>query len=116
MSTFYVLPPGTLLAHYLAEEVLTLLPGLDLDVASRERLWLAVSESLGSRDIFLVHREDLPVGQPVEQALVDGCGASAADEIVEIRLVGRTGALSLRVVGASAKTRARLRDFRFPSS
>ena len=37
-------------------------------------------------DAFVVHREDLPAGSDVFQALRDGFGAEPGDDVVEVRL------------------------------
>jgi hypothetical protein len=89
MSIFYLLPPRSTLADYLADCLNTVLPGLDLDAAARERLWRTLSEAAAGSDVFLVHREDLPVGERSDRALQDGCGARAGDEVVEVRTRGR---------------------------
>jgi hypothetical protein len=36
-------------------------------------------------DVYIVHREELPAGETVAQALADGFGAEPGDEVIEIR-------------------------------
>ena len=45
--------------------------------------------TLNETDAFLVFRDDLPAGERVAQALVDGFGAEEDDEVIEVRR--RTG-------------------------
>ena len=85
MSTFYLLPPRCLLADHLVDSVQSFLPGVEWAVAERRRLFASLIEALQEGDQFLVYREDLPGGEDVEQALIDGCGAEPGDEVVEVR-------------------------------
>jgi hypothetical protein len=96
MSTFYLLPPRCALADHLAHCVQSWLPGIDLTVADREQLLAALCVALPEENIFLVHREDLPPGERAEQALIDGHGAGAGDEVVEVRPAARPGEFSSR--------------------
>ena len=92
MSTFYVLPPRPVFGDRIAAFLNTFLPGLDWDVAGRVELADAVAEAAVSETAaFLVFRDDLPQGERVGQALIDGFGAEDGDEVVEVRLGGRTG-------------------------
>lgn len=86
MSTFYLLPPRALLADRLADSLRGVLPGLDWTAAARRRMadWLTDAVVAGP-DVFLVPREELPAGEPVEAALVAGYGAEAGDEVVDVR-------------------------------
>jgi hypothetical protein len=45
--------------------------------------------------LHVVYREDLPSGEPVDQALRDGFGAESGDEVVEVR-PAQAGAISSR--------------------
>jgi hypothetical protein len=47
--------------------------------------------AVGETDAFLVFRDDLPAGERVAQALVDGFGAEEDDEVIEVRAGGRAG-------------------------
>ncbi len=108
MSTFYVLPPRPQFGDQLAAFLQTVLPGLDWDVAARVGLADAVAEAAVSEtDAFLIFRDDLPRGEGVAQALLDGFGAEEDDEAVEVRVGGRNG--------APAVTRWRIGD-RLPPS
>jgi hypothetical protein len=96
MSTFYLLPPRAQLADRLADWLQAFLPGIDLDVSCRQRLWTSIFDAVASPDVFLVHREDLPPGESPVRALVEGYGAAAGDEVVEVRAGGRPGELTSR--------------------
>jgi hypothetical protein len=50
----------------------------------------------GQADVFVVHREDLPQEDDLAQALADGFGAEAGDEIIEILPVGEPGQVTAR--------------------
>lgn len=87
MSTFYVLPPRSVLADRLADFLTGLLPGLDWTRIAPTEVsdWLSTATSRLT-DVYVVHREDLPAGEPVRRALADGFGAEAGDEVVEVRV------------------------------
>jgi hypothetical protein len=86
VSTFYLLPPRPLLADCLAHFLQRFFPGLPWDVAARGRLVELLAGAAERGDVFVVHREDLPAGVPPQRALVDGFGAEAGDEVVEVRV------------------------------
>ena len=97
MSTFYVLPPRPLLGDAVAAVLHAYLPGLDWDATARTRLADAVGEiALSETDVYVVFREDLPPGERVSQALIDGYGAEEGDEVVEVRPGGRPGETAAR--------------------
>jgi len=97
MSTFYLLPPRAAVGDRLADSLGALVPGLGLDAAGRSRLAEVVLEALQGRpDVFLVTRDDLPAGEAPERALIDGYGAEAGDEVVEVRPAARPGELASR--------------------
>jgi len=97
MSTFYLLPPRAHLADRLADSLASLLPGLDWPAAARRRLvdWLT-DAAVPHPDVFLVPREDLPPGEPLEQALVAAFGAEPGDEVIEVRPLAAAGPLATR--------------------
>ncbi len=97
VSTFYVLPPRPVLAERLAHCMNALLPGLDWTRLSAADVtdWLASAASQ-QPDVYVVHREDLPAGESMRQALRDGFGAEAGDEVVEVRGGPREGELTAR--------------------
>jgi hypothetical protein len=88
MATFYLLPPRSILADHLGGWLEALLPGVHLEGAVRHYFWANLSEALAEEAVLVVHREDLPVGENAEQALIDGYGAEAGDEVVEVRPAG----------------------------
>jgi hypothetical protein len=109
MSTFYLLPPRSLLADHLSDCVGAFLPGVAFDVSARQRLCALLLEAISEEVVFLVHREDLPAGECLEQALIDGCGAAPGDEIIEVRPGVRPGQFTSRrwrIVGAASESRA----------
>ena len=86
MATFYLLPPRSVLGDSLLEGVERLLPGFDLGMAARRRLTEAFLDALEPRgEVYLVFRDDLPAGASSEQSLIDGYGAEAGDEVIEVR-------------------------------
>jgi hypothetical protein len=88
VSTFYVLPPRPLPARAYTDFLRGVLPGLNLARVTWGELAETLSEMLRSQDdVYLIHREDLPEGEDTAAALVNGFGAGAGDEVIE---VGRT--------------------------
>jgi hypothetical protein len=66
-----------------------LFPGVDWNLADRARLAEVVGQIVDGRgDVYVVYREDLPVGEPLPRALVHGYGAEPGDEVVEVRAAG----------------------------
>ena len=97
MSTFYLLPPRPVLGERLAGFLQNLLPGLDWDTSARADLAGALTAAAAEQDnVFVVHREDLPEGEPPARALADGFGAAPGDEVVEVRPGPKPGELSAR--------------------
>jgi hypothetical protein len=85
VSTFYVLPPRPLPARAVADFLRGLLPGLDLARVT----WGELADSLGGLlrgqdEVYLIHREDLPEGEDAAEALANGFGAEAGDEVIEV--------------------------------
>lgn len=92
MSLFYLLPPRAVIGDRLTDVLAGLLPGLGWDVAGRSRLAEIFLEALEARaDVFFVSRDDLPVGEMPERALIDGYGATPGDEVIEVRAAARAG-------------------------
>jgi hypothetical protein len=90
MSIFYLLPPRSVLGDRLAAFLQPLLPGLDWDSRMRMNLADMIGAAAGAHeDVYIVHREDLPPGETMEQALTHAFGAESGDEVVEIRLGAR---------------------------
>src|SRR5947209_5286317 len=90
MSTFYVLPSRALLGQRVAEFLGSVFPGLDWPRTQ----WRDLAELLGDQalrhaDVYVVYREDLPEGMPLDETLVQDCGAAAGDAVVEVALGGR---------------------------
>lgn len=85
MSTFYLLPSRPQLGEYFAAYLRMWFPGIDW----QSRAWPHLAETLGGMagdqpDVYVIYREDLPEGEEPAQALLDGFGAEAGDEVVEI--------------------------------
>jgi hypothetical protein len=100
VSLFFVLPPRPVLGDRLADVLHSFFPGLSWEAATRSSLaeWFARAavESAGLRDVFVVHREDLPAGEALAAALADGYGAQSGDEVVEVRPGARPGEMTSR--------------------
>ena len=97
MSTFYVLPPRRFLGQHLVGFLAAWLPGLDWDAISRHELAeLAAGIAARSADVYVLHREDVPDGEDVTAALIDGFGAQQGDEVIEVRAGVGPGGLSAR--------------------
>jgi len=92
MSTFYLLPPSSLVAESLVGYLNAFLPGLPL----ARRIQESVAEALLSAatdqpEVYVVYREELPEGEDTAQALMEVFGAEAGDEVVEFRSGARLG-------------------------
>jgi hypothetical protein len=97
MSTFYLLPTRATVGDRIADLIAPLVPGLALDVAGRTRLAEQLLEALCDvPDVFIVPRDELPHGEAPERALIDGFGALAGDEVVEVRPAARPGEFASR--------------------
>ena len=92
MATFYVLPPRPILGERFADFLRLVFPGLEWDAADLGDLLCAAAA--GRAGVFVVHREDLPPGEPVARALVDAFGAEPGDEVIEVRPSGRAADLA----------------------
>jgi hypothetical protein len=90
MSTFYVLPPRSLMGQRFADFLTSLMPGLDW---SDTDLADAIESLLTAHpDVYVVWREDLPPQVDTGAALAAGYGAAPGDEVIEVR--ARPGALA----------------------
>jgi hypothetical protein len=97
MSIFYLMPPRPLLGDRFALFLQTLFPGLDWDCTERTSLAELLGSAAGGRcDVFVVYREDLPPEESAAQALVNGFGAEAGDEVIEVRPGGQAGEMTAR--------------------
>lgn len=97
MSTFYLLPPRPFLGDRFADFLQSVFPGLAWDSTARADLAELLGETAAARDgVYVIHREDLPREESAAQALVNGFGAEAGDEVVEVRPGGRPGEVVTR--------------------
>lgn len=84
MSTFFVLPPRPVLGEHFAGYLQTLFPGLDWSRTA----WAALAEMLGAAvhepDVYVIYRDDLPPEEDLDRGLIDGFGAEAGDQVVEV--------------------------------
>lgn len=97
MSTFYLLPPRPLLGARFTEHLQPLFPGLDWTRTTPAALADLLSQAVSSLpDVFVVFREELADGEEPGQALRDGFGAEAGDEVVEVRPGANASALTAR--------------------
>jgi hypothetical protein len=92
MAVFYLLPPRPFLGDRFAAFLQAFFPGLAWDSEARLRLADVYAAALADRpDVFIIYREDLPAGESLDRALVEGCGAEPGDEVVEVRPAGQPG-------------------------
>jgi hypothetical protein len=96
MSIFYLMPPRPFLGDRFAAFLQTIFPGLDWDRGERTGLADVLVAAAGRDDVFVVYRDDLPGEDLPLQALVNGFGAEAGDEVVEVRPGGRPGEMIAR--------------------
>jgi len=86
MATFYVLPPRPFLGRCYATYLQTLFPGLTWDDAVCPDLADHLSSIAADRkDVYIVHREELPEDEDLARGLADGFGAEPGDEVIEVR-------------------------------
>lgn len=110
MATFYVLPPRSCLEDLLTSVLGRLLPGLPLPADGWDLLLVHLAANSGwSRDLFLVPRDDLPEGEPLEESLRIHFGAEPGDRVVEVPLPratlekqGAARAWTVKPVGVSS--------------
>jgi hypothetical protein len=97
MATYYVLPPRAVIGDRLADVLSGLLPGVTWDGGGRARLAEVLLEALQELPgVYVLSRDDLPTGAATEPALVDGFGAAAGDDVVEVRPAARAGEFASR--------------------
>lgn len=80
MTTFYLLPPRAVLGH-------RVFAALGIPLAQSPvcaELADAISKTIETMGALVVYRDDLPLDEEPARALVDGFGAEAGDEIIEI--------------------------------
>jgi hypothetical protein len=97
MSTFYILPSRPLLGERFAEFLEGVFPGIQWPRA----LWRDLGEMLATEawrraDCYVVYREDVPEGVPLDESLRCDFGAAPEDEVVEVVLGGRLAILTAR--------------------
>jgi hypothetical protein len=93
MATFYVLPPRECLEQAAADFLARVLPG----VAAPPTLWESILDTalVPARDLYVVHREDLPGEGDLADDLTSGFGAEPGDAVIEVGLA--VGAAPARV-------------------
>jgi hypothetical protein len=97
VSTFYVLPPRPLLGEYFAGYLGTFFPGLDWTNTGWTELANILETATAQHvDVYVVFREDLPDGEELARALIDGFGAEVGDRIIEVRPGSKPGELAAR--------------------
>ncbi|HTU18574.1 MAG TPA: hypothetical protein VMG10_10985 [Gemmataceae bacterium] len=97
MSIFYLMPPRPFLGDRFADFLQTLFPGLCWDSSARANLAELLGDAAAERDdVYVIYREDLPRDETPAQALVNGFGAEAGDEVVEVRPGGCFGEITTR--------------------
>jgi hypothetical protein len=113
MSTFYVLPPRPILGERFAAFLRLVFPGLEWDAAALGDF--LGGTAVGRPDVFVVHREDLPPGEPVARALADAFGAEPGDEVIEVRAAGPRRPASLPQAGSLAGADLAVARWRVPA-
>jgi hypothetical protein len=92
VSIFYVLPPRSVVGDGFARFLQDFFPGLDWTASERTDLADRLVELLAGRpDVYVVHREELPVGEALAGVLAEAYGAEPGDEVVEVRPVHGAG-------------------------
>ena len=97
MSMFYILPSQALLGQRFAEFLGDVFPGMQW----QRHEWRSLADSLAAEmrrqsDIYLVYREELDDGTPLEEALTADFGAEPGDAVIEVALGGRLAVLTTR--------------------
>jgi hypothetical protein len=85
MATFYLLPPRPAFEAAVARFIEAWAPGLPRPTALVSEIAEALQTRLGQEDTFLVFREELPDGAEPVEGLRDGFGATAGDQVIELR-------------------------------
>ena len=97
MSIFYLMPPRPFLGDRFADFLQTLFPGLAWDSTSRVDLAELLGDAAAEREnVYVIYRDDFPRELALTQALIDGFGAEAGDEVVEVRPGSRPGEITTR--------------------
>jgi hypothetical protein len=92
VSIFYVLPPRPMVGDSFARFLQDFFPSLDWTAAERAELADQLVEMLTGRgDLYMLHREELPAGEPLPTVLRELYGAEPGDEVVEVRPIHGTG-------------------------
>lgn len=91
MSTFYLLPPRSLLQERVAAFLGGVFPGLTWNSTLCADLAEQIGAAADRPDVFVVYREDLPEEADPRAVLCDAFGAEAGDEVVEVRVGPRPG-------------------------
>jgi len=92
MSIFYVVPSRPFLGKCFAGYLRTLFPGLEWSGSAWPELAETLHAPIRARaDVYVVHQEEVPEGEDLRAALINGFGAEAGDEVVEVRAGSRVG-------------------------
>ena len=97
MADFYLLSPRPLIGEEVAKLIRPYLPGMRVTAADGVRILEAVVNASRTKAL-VIHREDLPEGEELVQALRDGFGAEAGDRITHISLGARPGEPRVRLL------------------
>lgn len=89
MAKFFILPPREQLEHYFGQFVGNFLQDTVLPIGLFDRVFSELVEAQnlnGNTETFVFHREELlkEADQPLNDALIDCCGAEEGDEVCEI--------------------------------
>jgi hypothetical protein len=86
MTTFYLLPPRPLVAETLSAFVKSWLPGAEPPQSTGNEMTEMLDHLARRGGVYIVHREDIPDGVDLNQALREDFGAEVGDNVVEVRL------------------------------
>jgi hypothetical protein len=87
VATFYVLPPRPLIRDQLARSLAQWFPGLHIAGPQCDSIAEGLAAALDcSPNVFVVQREELPLGEKVHDAIIEHFGAEEGDEIVLVDL------------------------------
>ena len=87
MATFYILPARPLVGRRFADLLSALFPGLDWTAADGPDLAETLAATAQGRPgVYVVFREDVPVGVELEDALAQAFGAEPGDDVVEVAI------------------------------
>jgi hypothetical protein len=86
MATFYVLPPRAVLGECLARFLRPFIPGVPVNRELCADLIDSLVAAASGENACILHREELPEGHDMSEALRDACGAEDGDQIILVNV------------------------------